>query len=322
MRAGAPDARRGVPYPARPCDVGHNQRMAPRTTTARARVLTDEDAPAALAVCAQDPVAAVLASHRLEHALVAGLRRAGGEVWGYAEDGVLLAVCWAGANLVPVVPEDDPALLRRAVEAFADLARDRGRRSSSVVGAARPVLDLWALLRGAWPVEREVRAHQPSMVIDTAPSVAADPRVRRSTPDEYDLVLPACIRMFTEEVGYSPASGPGGPYEARVRTLVEQGRSFVLVDRAGTGWRRPRVVFKAEVPAVALGVAQVQGVWVEPERRGERLSEGGMAAVVEAARREIAPTVSLYVNGYNTRAVRAYEAVGFRQVGEYATVLF
>lgn len=305
--------------------MGHNQDMAvPDAATRRtgATVLGDADVPAALAVCAYDPVGAVLASHRLEHAAEVGVRRAGGELWGYVEDDELLAICWVGANLVPVVGAADADVTARALTAFAALGRERGRRCSSIVGPAEAVLGLWSRLRGAWPIEREVRAHQPSMVLDADPRVAADPRVRRSRPDEYDLVLPACIRMFTEEVGYSPASGPGGPYEVRVRRLVEDGRSFVLVDRAGAGWRRPRVVFKAEVPAVALGVAQVQGVWVDPERRGERLSEGGMAAVVEATRAQIAPVVSLYVNGYNTRAVRAYEAVGFREVGAYATVLF
>ncbi|WP_309135093.1 GNAT family N-acetyltransferase [Cellulomonas sp.] len=287
-----------------------------------AAVLADEDVPAALAVCAADPVGSVLASSRLEQAALTGLRRAGGELWGYAEDDALLAVCWVGANLVPVLATHDDAATARALAAFADLGRTRGRRCSSIVGPAEGVLGLWSRLRGSWPAEREVRASQPSMVIDHEPAVAPDPAVRRSVPTEYDAVLPACIRMFTEEVGYSPASGPGGPYEQRVRLLIEQGRSFVRIDPGGGPWRRPRVVFKAEVPAVAGGVAQVQGVWVDPERRGERLSERGMAAVVEAARADLAPTVSLYVNGYNTRAVRAYQAVGFRQVGEYATVLF
>lgn len=287
-----------------------------------AAVLGDDDVPAALAVCATDAVASVLAASRLEQAAATGLRRAGGELWGYAEDDELLAVCWAGANLVPVLATGDDATAARALAAFADLGRTRGRRCSSIVGPAEAVLGLWSRLRGTWPVEREVRASQPSMVIDHEPAVAPDPEVRRSVPEEYDAVLPACVRMFTEEVGYSPVSGPGGPYEQRVRALVEQGRSFVRVERAGGTRRRPRVVFKAEVPAVAGGVAQVQGVWVDPERRGERLSEGGMAAVVRAVRADVAPTVSLYVNGYNTRAVRAYQAVGFRQVGEYATVLF
>ena len=82
------------------------------------------------------------------------------------------------------------------------------------------------------------------------------------------------------------------------------------------------MVFKAELGAIAGGVAQVQGVWVDPSYRGRGLSESGMAAVVAAARRVVAPTVSLYANHYNDRALAAYRAVGFRQVGTYATILF
>ena len=47
-----------------------------------------------------------------------------------------------------------------------------------------------------------------------------------------------------------------------------------------------------------------------------------LAAVVEATRRQVAPVVSLYVNHYNKRALAAYRAVGFRQEGTFATVLF
>jgi predicted GNAT family acetyltransferase len=47
-----------------------------------------------------------------------------------------------------------------------------------------------------------------------------------------------------------------------------------------------------------------------------------MAAVVEAARRDIAPIVSLYVNDFNVAARRSYERVGFREVGTFASVLF
>jgi len=280
------------------------------------RVLSDDDLPAALAVCALDPVGSVLATARLEQAQYIGVRRAGGELWGYEQDGRLEAVCWAGANIVPVVPGDGTVDLERAAEAFASMARRQGRRCSSLVGPSDAVLAMWRRLRPAWPGVREVRDDQPSMVIDAPPAVAADPQVRRSRLDELDEVLPACVRMFTEEVGYSPASGPGGPYETRVRTLVSQGRSFVkMSDSSG-------VVFKAELGAVAGGVAQVQGVWVAPEHRGRGLSEEGMAAVVQLTLADVAPVVSLYVNAYNARALAAYRRVGFRQVGSYATVLF
>jgi predicted GNAT family acetyltransferase len=65
----------------------------------------------------------------------------------------------------------------------------------------------------------------------------------------------------------------------------------------------------------------VQGVWMNPQYRGQGLSAGYMAAVVDHARR-IAPVTSLYVNGFNSRARSTYERVGFTQRGTFATVLF
>jgi predicted GNAT family acetyltransferase len=282
------------------------------------RVLGEDELPRALEVCARDAVASVLATTRLEQARFVGLHRVSGQVWGYEVDGTLVAVCWAGANLVPVTPDAEHR--GDALDAFAAFGRAQGRRCSSVVGDAAAVLPLWQRLAPVWGAVREVREDQPSMVIDHDPTIPTDPGVRYSVPEEYDLVLPACVRMFTEEVGYSPIGGTGGAYEARVRSLVRDGRSFVRVEPDDAG--RPQVVFKAELGAVAGGVAQVQGVWVDPLRRGERLSEGGMAAVVAHTRHDVAPVVSLYANHYNERALAAYRAVGFRQVGTYATVLF
>src|SRR3954454_7004150 len=69
------------------------------------RVLEDVDLEAALGVCAQDPGAAGLATTRIEAAARLGLRLCGGQLWGFQRDGVLVAVCWAGANLVPVIPD-------------------------------------------------------------------------------------------------------------------------------------------------------------------------------------------------------------------------
>jgi predicted GNAT family acetyltransferase len=68
--------------------------------------------------------------------------------------------------------------------------------------------------------------------------------------------------------------------------------------------------------------AQIQGVFVPKDRRGEGLAVSGMAAVVELVRREIAPTVSLYVNEWNAPARRAYERVGFRETARFSTVMF
>lgn len=279
-----------------------------------ATATVDIDLREALAVCRRDPVGSVLATARIESALADGTVRGGHQLWGLRRRGELVAVAWAGANLVPVCEPDDT----EAVDAFAELARRQGRRCSSIVGDAAVVLPLWQRLEHAWGPAREVRPDQPSLVIDHAPVVPPDPQVRPTRPDELDVVLPACVAMFVEEVGYSPVEGSGAAYEARVRSLIDAGRSYARIEQGRDG---PRVLFKAELGAVGLGVAQVQGVWVPPDRRGEGLSVTGMAAVVDLARRHHR-TVSLYVNDYNARALATYRHVGFRQVGTYATVLF
>ncbi|QTE30579.1 GNAT family N-acetyltransferase [Pengzhenrongella sicca] len=284
-------------------------------TAVGGRLLDDADLPAAARLCARMPVESVLAANRIDAVARSGLKSSGGQLWGFDRAGELAAVCWSGANLVPVIPPDADG----ALDGFAALARAQGRRCSSIVGAADAALGLWERLAPSWSKPREIRANQPSLVIDHAPLVAPDPLVRVSRPDEYDAVLPACVLMFAEEVGYSPASGPNGPYETRVRSLIAEERSFIRMAR---GPRGPEVIFKAELGAVAGKVAQVQGVWVAPDYRGRGFSEAGMAAVVAMTRAHVAPTVSLYVNDYNTRALAAYYRVGFRQVGTFATILF
>ncbi len=277
----------------------------------RVRPLREEDRAAALQLCAADPVATVLAAVQVE--LLGRRRLPGAEVLGLWRDGELRALCWSGANLVPVAV-DEPELL----DAVADHVRSRGRRASSIVGPAEQVLPLWERLGPSWMRPREVRDDQPSMAISWTPSIEPDPRVRLSRLDELDVVVPACVEMFTEEVGYSPLAA-GGAYAARVRELVVMNRSYVRIEEAPEG---RRVVFKAEVGATALGVAQIQGVWVHPEHRGQGIAAPAMAAVVEDVRRRTAPTVSLYVNGYNAPALATYRRAGFEQVGTYATVLF
>ena len=279
---------------------------------ASVRVLDRSDVAAALQVCAQDAVsnvfvAAAVKAHGLD-------RHSRGEMWGWYDGGRLTSLCWSGANLVPVQAGPE------AIDAFAARARRQGRQCSSIVGPADAVHALWARLANAWGPARDVRADQPVLALGGPPAVAADPLVRRSEPLETDLVLPACIAMFTEEVGYSPnQAGGASVYRSQVGALVASGRSLVRIERTPAG---PQVVFKAELGSVTDQVVQIQGVWVAPERRGQGLAAPGMAAVVEVIRQQYAPVASLYVNSYNTRALAAYHRVGFRQVGTFATVLF
>jgi uncharacterized protein len=273
------------------------------------RLLDDRDLGEVLALCDRDPVVNVFVSSRLHEAGLE-LSRLGGQVWGFQPNGQLVSLCYVGANLVPVAAIPD------ALAAFAGRARVMGRRCSSIVGLAPDVMTLWDALRPYWGAARDVRASQPVMEISGPPAVRPDPLVRRVRREELDILLPASVAMFTEEVGVSPI-GPdgGGAYRARVRELIDSGRAYARIEDG-------RVIFKAEIGAVTPLACQVQGVWVRPELRGRGLAEAGMAAVVTDALRRVAPVVSLYVNDYNRPARAAYRRVGFTQTATFASVLF
>jgi predicted GNAT family acetyltransferase len=262
-----------------------------------------------LELTARDPVVNVFADYRTRLTQL-DTRWLGGEVWGYLEDGRLVSACHAAANLVPV--NATPA----ALEVFAERALATGRRCATVVGPAEVVDPMWEILGRRWGPAREVRRNQPHLQIGSAPLVEPDPAVRRTTASDLAALYPACVAMYTEEVGVSPEAGGGADlYRARVAQLISKGWSFARIEDG-------RVVFKAEVACATPTACQVQGVWVDPERRGEGLCTRGMAAVVDVALREIAPTVALYVNAHNVAARTAYERVGFRQSATFSTIMF
>jgi uncharacterized protein len=272
------------------------------------RVLRPEDLPAVTELLTRDPVTDVFVASRVE-AVGLDPARLGGEMWGFAVDGYLEALCHAGANMVPVQAGPE------AVRAFAERARRQGRKCASIVGERDAVAGLWDELGPAWGPAREVRDPQPLMSIAGPPSVAPDPLVRRVRLDELDTLVPACVAMFTEEVGISPVGADGGAsYRSRIAELVAAGRAFARIQDG-------RVVFKAELGSVSSRACQVQGVWVPPDLRGRGFAAPGMAAVAELAR-EVAPVVSLYVNDFNQAARATYRRVGFSDVGSFMSVLF
>ncbi|MEQ4718089.1 GNAT family N-acetyltransferase [Nonomuraea sp. B19D2] len=277
--------------------------------TSASRVLDDSDRDEVLALLDTDPVANVFVSSRVR-AVGLNPARLGGQMWGFGPRGGLVALCYAGANMVPVSAGPE------AVHAFADRARKQGRRCSSIVGPADAVSLLWERLEPHWGRARAIRWAQPVMATSRKPPVPADPLVRRVRPEEFDILLPACVAMFTEEVGVSPNLGDGGAlYRTRVAELIRIGRSYARIDDG-------RVVFKAEIGAVTPQACQIQGVWVAPELRGRGHAVAGMAAVVEAALSLFAPVVTLYVNDFNHSARAVYRKVGFQEVDTFMSVLF
>ena len=273
------------------------------------RLLGPSDLSAMLELTACDPVVNVFVDYRARLTQL-DPRWLGGEVWGYHEEGRLVSACHAAANLVPV--QATP----QALVAFAERAASQQRRCATIVGPSEAVEPLWRHLSPHWSAPREARWHQPHLQISHESPITPDPLVRRTERADLEALYPACVAMYTEEVGVSPEVGGGADlYRARVAQLVAKGWSFARIEDG-------RVVFKAEVAAASPFACQVQGVYVDPSRRGEGLAAAGMAAVVRHALRHIAPVVSLYVNEHNLPARKAYARAGFEDAGTFSTIMF
>jgi hypothetical protein len=278
----------------------------------RVEVLHDRDRNDLIRLVERDPVVNSVVGSRLRLLSTIEARTFGGTLLGVRDAlGRLTAAAFNGGNLLPIGggPDEWRALAGQVVAA--------PRQCTSVVGRADAVETMWQALAPAWGPARSSRPCQPLLLLERADCPPPhDPRVRPMRPDEVECYLPAASAMFTEELGVSPyRATPPGDYRRRVAGLINQGRAFGIVDDAGS------VVFKCDIGAVSAHTCQVQGVWVRPDLRGRGLGGAALPTVLRHAL-TLAPTVSLYVNDFNTPARRMYDRLGMRQVATLATILF
>lgn len=275
------------------------------------RVLVHADTDALRALVARDRIANVFVDSLINQNNSAVPASAGAVMLGFfMDDGVsLAAACWVGSNVVTVQATAEHAVV------FAHWIVEHWQPHASIFGPAEPTLALMDVLHKAGIRAQEIRANQPLLTLSGPPLIAPNPALVVGKSRQFDELLIAAAAMFEEEVGYSPFLGGDGSYRRRVAWLISHGYSFVHDETGG------EIIFKADLGAVTKFATQVQGVWMNPRYRGQGLSASYMAAAVLLAQVH-APTTSLYVNDYNTRARAVYEKVGFAQVGTFATVLF
>jgi GNAT superfamily N-acetyltransferase len=246
----------------------------------------------------QDPVANVFL--RSELRLGASLEG----WWGLGETDRLRAVLMTGSVVVPWIP--DPADIP-------PLAAVLGRQLPRlIIGPAPAVRALAASLAPRLrPVE--VRDPQPVMVLDGSIPRRSVP-IRRGRRDDLDQLTVAAAAMHKEEMGVDPLALDPVGWRHRMATLIDRGWSYLLIEGG-------EIAFKVELSAWTPEVVQLQGVWTRPELRRRGIATAALAAVCAELLAGV-PVCSLYLNSYNDPAMRLYRRLGFRQVGEFATVIF
>jgi ribosomal protein S18 acetylase RimI-like enzyme len=247
-----------------------------------------------LAFCAEDPVERVF----LEDVARRGLGRFTAVE---REDGRLDALCHVGANVVPA---------GRGCAAFEEPTR-RGR-ARMLIGESRAVGELWEAARGGLPRAREDRPGQPVYELRSPPESGGS-WLRAATPDDFELLLPACAATHREELGVDPLERDGDGFRWRTQAQIEEGRSW-LWEEDGT------ILFKAEASAWTPLAVQLQQVWVDPSARGNGYAQRGMRDLCRLLL-ERTPVVCLFVRPENAPALRVYEGIGMSQTITYRSIL-
>lgn len=220
-------------------------------------------------------------------------------------------VCGVGYFGSQVVLAADPD----ALEAFAQrAARHRGERM--IVGPRETIRAFWNLVRDRHVRPRLVRDRQLVMMIDRNRLRPFEPRVavRRARLDEWTTVADGSARMIERELAFDPRrSSP--EFAANVRRMIEGDRWWV-------GEFGGQLCFFCNIGPWCRHTAQLQGVWTPPELRGRGLATASLAAICDELLDASSPTLSLYVNDFNTEAIALYGRVGFEHVSDFQTILF
>lgn len=220
------------------------------------------------------------------------------------------AHCWNG-NLIFQAPTDLGAVAREALRAS-------GRGLTALSGPWEQVLrardELGLVDRPTITRSRDALFDLDLSALRLPPE---KPGVECRRPES--LELPGCAEWryaYMIETGFGEASPAlrAAAYQ-NVDLTHELGNDFVLVEH---GRLVAYSAFNARLPEIV----QVGGVWTPPLLRGRGHARRVVAGSLLAARAQGVKRAVLFTFETNLAAVKAYEPLGFRLVGDYGLIFF
>ena len=142
--------------------------------------------------------------------------------------------------------------------------------------------------------------------------------VRRTRPDEQGLLAQWRADYMVEALGYPDNAATRAEAATDMAAVFADGEPrdlFVLLEE-------DRVVATSAFNARLPELVQIGGVWTPAADRGRGLGRAVVAGQLLHARAEGVRRSVLFTGESNTPARRAYEALGYRQVGDYGLTLF
>ena len=199
----------------------------------------------------------------------------------------------------------------RALEAFAEIAQQT-TNTHMIMGEQERIEEFWNYYAEGG---QEMRLACRELLFELKWPIKAEARVtelRLATQDDLDLVMPVQAGMAFEESGVNPMEKDREGFRQRCARRIEQGRTWVVVEDG-------RLIFKADIISDTPQVTYLEGIWVNPARRGAGV---GLRCMSQLAQTLLSRTdsICLLVNEQNTEAHGFYKRAGYKLRSVYDTI--
>ncbi|HXG91269.1 MAG TPA: GNAT family N-acetyltransferase [Blastocatellia bacterium] len=203
------------------------------------------------------------------------------------------------------------ARTERAIAAFARVAQ-QCTNAHLLLAEQEDAQTFWTHY---WPEGQPVRLYCRELLFEQRWPIAVREPVdglRLATMDDLDLIVPAHAETVVLESGINPLETDPEGFRARCARRIEMNKTWVWVEDS-------KLIFKAEIVSDTEDVIYLEGVWVNPQERGNGY---GSRCTSQLCRILLQRTksVCILVNDKFKSAQSVYKKVGFKFVAYYDTM--
>lgn len=143
-------------------------------------------------------------------------------------------------------------------------------------------------------------------------SVDMVPGLRQATLADLEMIVTVNASMAYQESGTTPLAKDGAGFRERCARRIRQGRSWVLIENN-------QLIFKTDIVSQTRQAAYVEGVYVNPEKRGQGYGFRCVSQLTDYLLMRVG-AICLTVNEKFPEALTFYKRVGFDIASRYDTI--
>lgn len=139
--------------------------------------------------------------------------------------------------------------------------------------------------------------------------------MEQASLDSIDELTDLACAMVAEDLKLDAGTVDRRHYRLRMTERAMDGRAFLCRDADS------KPLFKADLSVVGPEGALIEGVYTQPDHRNQGIATRGLYTLCKDLLKRDVPFISLHVDERNKAARKAYEKVGFREIGTYRLTL-